>query len=464
MLIFFIQATTCFSPIDLLSLASMDFAHHFSSGGVSGKDSLRVVQEIGTLLKWHTDKGFGFIKRDSGAPNVFCHASQLRAEDVSINEGDRLLFVVEMDQCKGKERATHVRLAPVRGKCKYGGACYRENPEHHIQFAHPGDPDWDQSVELSKTAASRGIPASTSTPTRSVVSKSTAATLVPPVVLVETPILARPPCRYGKDCYRQSKEHRSEFAHPGDDDWAKASAVATSAAKEEADKQESIICAAPVSAQTVRLSSRPSCQWGKDCLTQGREHRRAFAHPGDDDWLTAAGVPMQDRHEIMKPRSARSHQDNDTVVEDTHKGAATDAHQFIIAPTWLPFMTSAQLCDLSSDLDYMACKFNLEKAMLTETGRTKQIEVAAKDVCALDQAKQELCSAEGLLEYYCLKSQASDNSCVEQDYLPLPAASEEMRIHPENGQAFTLNQLIQLYQERYSPSEIKDYWHIMQLS
>ncbi|KAI5644120.1 zinc-finger (CX5CX6HX5H) motif domain-containing protein [Phthorimaea operculella] len=32
--------------------------------------------------------------------------------------------------------------APGRERCMYGASCYRRNPQHKVQFAHPSDPDW----------------------------------------------------------------------------------------------------------------------------------------------------------------------------------------------------------------------------------------------------------------------------------------------------------------------------------
>merc|ERR1719199_1046382 len=81
-------------------------------------------QEIGTLVKWNADKGFGFISRDNGAPDTFCHVSQLLDRDVGMEQGARVTFKVAVDSRKGKEHATQVRLAAPRGRCRYGSACY----------------------------------------------------------------------------------------------------------------------------------------------------------------------------------------------------------------------------------------------------------------------------------------------------------------------------------------------------
>ena len=57
-------------------------------------------------------KGFGFISRDDGQPDAFVHISAVeRAGMVSLNEGDRLAFELEVDR-RGKTAA--VNLSPIQ--------------------------------------------------------------------------------------------------------------------------------------------------------------------------------------------------------------------------------------------------------------------------------------------------------------------------------------------------------------
>jgi CspA family cold shock protein len=56
----------------------------------------------GTVKFFNGAKGFGFITPDEGDKDVFVHASALEAAGIrSLNEGDRVSFVLEDDR-KGR--------------------------------------------------------------------------------------------------------------------------------------------------------------------------------------------------------------------------------------------------------------------------------------------------------------------------------------------------------------------------
>ena len=53
----------------------------------------------GTVKFFNTAKGFGFITPESGGKDVFVHATALEAAGIrSLNEGDRVSFVLEDDR------------------------------------------------------------------------------------------------------------------------------------------------------------------------------------------------------------------------------------------------------------------------------------------------------------------------------------------------------------------------------
>ncbi|MGQ0559263.1 MAG: cold-shock protein [Sphingosinicella sp.] len=62
----------------------------------------------GTVKFFNATKGFGFITRDDGQPDAFVHISAVeRAGMVSLNEGDRLEFELEVDR-RGKTAAVNL--------------------------------------------------------------------------------------------------------------------------------------------------------------------------------------------------------------------------------------------------------------------------------------------------------------------------------------------------------------------
>jgi len=87
-------------------------------GGFGGGDrggpqrQLTGEKASGTVKFFNAMKGFGFISRDDGQPDAFVHISAVeRAGMVSLNEGDRLAFELEVDR-RGKTAA--VNLSPIQ--------------------------------------------------------------------------------------------------------------------------------------------------------------------------------------------------------------------------------------------------------------------------------------------------------------------------------------------------------------
>jgi CspA family cold shock protein len=66
----------------------------------------------GTVKFFNLDKGYGFISPDSGGQDAFVHISAVeRAGMISLNEGDRIEFELEVDR-RGKTAA--VNLTPIQ--------------------------------------------------------------------------------------------------------------------------------------------------------------------------------------------------------------------------------------------------------------------------------------------------------------------------------------------------------------
>jgi len=74
--------------------------------------------------------------------------------------------------------------ADTRISCPFGINCYRKNPQHKIDEAHPGDADYiDPSSMGAEDAPQDGEPDN------------------------------RPECEYGLQCYRKNPQHRKDYKH-----------------------------------------------------------------------------------------------------------------------------------------------------------------------------------------------------------------------------------------------------------
>ncbi len=81
-------------------------------GGGRPQRQLTGESATGTVKFFNAMKGFGFIERDDGQPDAFVHISAVeRAGMVSLNEGDRLKFDIEVD---GRGKHAAVNLEPVQ--------------------------------------------------------------------------------------------------------------------------------------------------------------------------------------------------------------------------------------------------------------------------------------------------------------------------------------------------------------
>jgi len=98
-------------------------------GGGGGRGGRGGGGESGTgeLLRWQSEKGFGFIKPDDGGEDLFCHVSALVDGDGSVLDGDRVEFTIEYNERNGKHRAVDVALLGGGGKRGGGGGRRRRD-------------------------------------------------------------------------------------------------------------------------------------------------------------------------------------------------------------------------------------------------------------------------------------------------------------------------------------------------
>src|SRR5688572_1583507 len=100
-------------PLPVPERAPRDDRGGFGGGDRGGPQrQLTGEKASGTVKFFNAMKGFGFISRDDGQPDAFVHISAVeRAGMVSLNEGDRLEFELEVDR-RGKTAA--VNLQPIQ--------------------------------------------------------------------------------------------------------------------------------------------------------------------------------------------------------------------------------------------------------------------------------------------------------------------------------------------------------------
>ena len=93
--------------------------------------------ERGTLIRWNTEKGFGFIKPETGDnQDVFIHISTLKHMARKPIVGDEILFHRE-NQPDGKVKAVKASIEGVAvvsnttRPASHTGQHHRNNPSHH---------------------------------------------------------------------------------------------------------------------------------------------------------------------------------------------------------------------------------------------------------------------------------------------------------------------------------------------
>ena len=64
---------------------------------------------VGIIKTWNDDRGFGFIQRDDGAPDVFAHVKYLSGV-FRPAEGQRVSFDIVPDPRSSRDRADGIRL------------------------------------------------------------------------------------------------------------------------------------------------------------------------------------------------------------------------------------------------------------------------------------------------------------------------------------------------------------------
>lgn len=78
----------------------------------ASRERLYSMRQSGTLKFFNAAKGFGFIAPADGSKDVFVHASALEAAGIAtLNEGDKVSFVLEDDPRGRGKKAAQIELA-----------------------------------------------------------------------------------------------------------------------------------------------------------------------------------------------------------------------------------------------------------------------------------------------------------------------------------------------------------------
>lgn len=64
----------------------------------------------GTIKTWISARGFGFIQRDDGQADIFCHINQVVEDVEDLRTGQRVQFEPGINPRNGKAEARDVRV------------------------------------------------------------------------------------------------------------------------------------------------------------------------------------------------------------------------------------------------------------------------------------------------------------------------------------------------------------------
>ncbi len=83
-----------------------------SSGAPAGEGGEITAEQMGSIVTYFEEKGFGFLRPESGGRDVFFHISRLSEGQASdLTPGAKVIYELGMDRT-GKMAASAVRIAP----------------------------------------------------------------------------------------------------------------------------------------------------------------------------------------------------------------------------------------------------------------------------------------------------------------------------------------------------------------
>jgi len=83
------------------------------AGAGGSEQSSEPAEQYGAIITYFEEKGFGFLRPESGGRDVFFHISRVvEAQATDLTPGTRVAFELGMDRT-GKMAASMVKLAPA---------------------------------------------------------------------------------------------------------------------------------------------------------------------------------------------------------------------------------------------------------------------------------------------------------------------------------------------------------------
>lgn len=84
-----------------------------AAGGSEGSEEIPQDPQTGAIMTYFGEKGFGFLRPDSGGKDIFFHVSRLQDGDATeLVPGKRIAYDLGMDR-NGKIAASSIRFLPA---------------------------------------------------------------------------------------------------------------------------------------------------------------------------------------------------------------------------------------------------------------------------------------------------------------------------------------------------------------